>query len=356
MSDKDHRLICATSIVLVALLGISSGPTQAQVTSVDVNNGSLWTTGTGVGANSSVTYGFDYSTLGVPQAPGSSNTLAMILRANVNSGAAAVQGITVSPNGVSLTGDYTVRALIWANSYGGWTNGATISGSTGSSQMVGIGVGYTGGTLWRAGSTGTAAGGGSGIWFVASGDGGFGGSSNTIRDYSAFTGSGSLLANFVTNTTAYFANASGTIPQDNNNPYYQTAFPGAIVNTINGGTWASVQSQTLLTGTITNGVAGMAWREFKIERIGSTVTWTIDSTPIATLSGTALNGVSPDGGTSITYFDPTSSVANVDKVFGLVANYRVEVVPEPSSVALGIVGVAGLGGFSLRRRRRFVRG
>ena len=202
----------------------------------------------------------------------------------------------------------------------------------------------------------SAPGGGTGIWFAASGDGGFGGSSNTIRDYSAFTGSGQTLANFVTNTAAYYANASGTIPQDNNNPYYQTAFPGAIVNTIYGGTWASVQGQTLLTGTITNGIAGMAWREFKIERTGSSVTWTIDSTPIVTLSGTALNGVSPDGGTSITYFDPTTSVANVDKVFGLVANYQVQAVPEPSSVVMGIVGVTGLGGMALRRRRRLGRG
>lgn len=315
-------------------------------TTYDVNNASAWTTGTGAGANSSVTYGFDYSTLGIPQAPGTSTTTAMILRSNTNSGAAAVQGITVSPNGVSLTGDYVVKALVWANSYGGWTTGTASSSSTGASQMIGLGVGYTGGTLWRAGAT---TGGGSGIWFAAAGDGGFG-NTTTIRDYSAFTGSGAVLANFVTNTSVYYANASGINPWENFNPYYQTAFPGPIVNTINGGTWASAQSQTVLTGTITNGIAGMAWREFTIARTGSAVTWSIGGTPIVTLSGTALNGVSPDGGVSLTYFDPTSSVAAVDRVFGLVA--RFEVVPEPTTVALLASAAAGAMPLLRRLRRR----
>ena len=339
------------TVAVLAFVTSVAGVAHAVPTTYDVTNSAIWTTGTGAGANSSVTYGFDYSTLGIPQAPGSSNTQSMILRANVNSGAAAVQGITVSPTGVSLTGDYVIRALVWANSYGGWTTGAAVSGSTGSSQMLGLGVGYTGGTQWRGGSGATGApGGGTGIWFAAAGDGGFGGTSNTIRDYSAFTGSGQTLANFVTNTAAYYASASGTLPQDNNNPYYQTAFPGPIVNTVNGGTWASVQGQTLLTGTITNGIAGMAWREFKIERTGSAVTWSIGSTPIVTLSGTALNGVSPDGATSITYFDPTSSVATVDKVFGLVANYSIEAVPEPTS--LGLLAAVAAGAMPLVQRWR----
>lgn len=316
----------------------------------DVNNPSAWTTGTGAGANSSVTYGFDYSTVGIPQAPGSSNTLAMALRSNTNSGAAAVQGITVSPNGLTLTGDYIIRAKIWANTVGGWTTGAALSSGTGTSQMIGLGVGYSGGTLWRGGSSGTAPGGGSGVWFAASGDGGFSGASNTIRDYSAFTGSGALLANFVTSTSAYFASGSGTAPQDNNNAYYQAAFPGPLVNSINSGTWATLQNQTLLSGTITNGIAGLAWRDFTIERTGSTVVWSIDTTPIATLSGTSL---ALDGATSLTYFDPTSGVANPSSlVFGLVSEYVVESVPEPTTIGLLAAAAAGAMPLLSWRRRR----
>jgi len=341
MASSFRRLtlaVATSSLVCVA---------HAAPVTYDVTNAAAWTTGTGAGVNSSVTYGFDYSTLGIPQAPGSSTTTALVMRSNTNSGAAAVQGITVSPNGLSLTGDYIVRATIWANTIGGWTSAANLSTGVGTSQMVGLGVGYTGGTLWRGGAS---VGGGSGVWFVASGDGGFGSTSTTIRDYSAFTGSGASVGNFVTSTSAYYASVSGTAfgAQDNNNPYYQTAFPGPLVNSINSGSWASAQSQTLLTGTITNGVAGMAWREFKIERTGTTVTWSIDTTPIARLSGTAL---ALDGATSLTYFDPTSSVAGTPSlVFGLVSNYVVEAVPEPTS--LGLLAAAAAGAMPLLRRLR----
>ena len=332
------------AVAVLAAAGIA-GPSHAAPTSFDVNDSAAWTTGTGSGANSSVTFGFDYSSLGIPQAPGSSTTTALVMRSNTNSGAAAVQGITVSPNGVSLTGDYIVKATIWANSYGGWTTGAAISSGAGTSQMVGLGVGYTGGTLWRGGAS---TGGGSGVWFAAAGDGGFGATSTTIRDYSAFTGSGASVGNFVTSTSAYFASASGTGAQDNNNPYYQNAFPGSLVNSINSGSWASAQSQTLLSGTVTNGIAGMAWREFTIARTGTTVTWSIDTTPIATL-GTS---VPLDGATSITYFDPTSSVAGSPNLaFGLVSSYSVELVPEPTTLGLVAAIAAGMMPFVRRWRR-----
>jgi len=307
----------------------------------DVNNSSAWTTGSGAGANSSVTYGFDYSTLGIPQAPGSSTTTGIVMRSNTNSGAAAAQGITISPNGLTLSGDYVVRALMWGNSIGGWTTAGAVSGGAGSSQMMGIGVGYSGGTNWRGGA---AVGGGSGVWFASASEGGFGPTSATIRDYSAFIGTGSNAANFITSTSAYFAGS-----QDNFNPYYSAAFPGQIVNTINGGTWASIQNQTVLTGTITEGISGMAWREYAIARTGSTVVWSISGTPIATLSGSSL---SLDGGGSITYFDPTSSVATSPYVLGVVASYIVE-VPEPSAVILTAAG--GLGTGLIWRRRKKMR-
>jgi hypothetical protein len=322
---------------------------SAATVTYDVNNPTAWTTGTGAGANSSVTFGFDYSTLGIPQAPGSSTTTALVMRSNTNNGVGAVQGITVSPNGVSLTGDYVIRATIWANTFGGWTTGANLSTGVGTSQMVGLGVGYTGGTLWRGGAS---VGGGSGVWFAASGDGGFGATSTTIRDYSAFTGSGASVGNFVTSTSAYYASVSGTAfgAQDNNNPYYQAAFPGPLVNSINSGSWASLQSQTLLTGTITNGIAGMAWRDFKIERTGTTVTWSIDTTPIARLSGTSL---ALDGATSLTYFDPTSGVAGSPSlVFGLVSKYSVEAVPEPTTIGLLAAAAAGAMPLVSWRRRK----
>jgi hypothetical protein len=91
----------------------------------------------------------------------------------------------------------------------------------------------------------------------------------------------------------------------------------------------------------------MAWHEYTIARTGTTVTWSIDTTPIATL-GTS---VPLDGATSITYFDPTSSVAgSPNLVFGLVSSYSVELVPEPTT--LGLLAAVAVGIMPLVRRRR----
>ena len=46
------------AVAVLAAAGIA-GPAHAVPTSFDVNDSSAWTTGTGSGANSSVTFGFD---------------------------------------------------------------------------------------------------------------------------------------------------------------------------------------------------------------------------------------------------------------------------------------------------------
>lgn len=86
----------------------------------------------------------------------------------------------------------------------------------------------------------------------------------------------------------------------------------------------------------------MAWRQVEITRIGDQLTWSIDGLPIASLTGTA-NGVPLDGNISVGYFDSFTSVSdNAALSFGLVDNVRVEVIPEPSTVVLGVMGLAGL--------------
>lgn len=77
------------------------------------------------------------------------------------------------------------------------------------------------------------------------------------------------------------------------------------------------------------------------------MTWSIDGLPIARLTGTD-NGVSLEGNLSIGYMDPFASVSdNAALSFGLVDNLRVEVIPEPSTWALGVLGFAWM----LARRR-----
>ena len=313
-----NRLVVMTAMFSLACSNkCSAGNTYA----VDVNNAAAWSIGSGAGADSSVFFGFDYSSLGIPQAPGSLTTTAALMWSNTDSAAAAPQGITISPTGLSLTGDFIIRARIWLNSqaFNGTPPGVNCT------QMFGFGVGYTGGTLWRTATTG----GGSGVWFASSNDGDVGHLNTYISDYAAFIGSGELSNSLVIENEAYYAaTSSGSLwpVRDNLHPYYQGKFP--------------------------NGTPRMAWREYKIERTGTTITWSIGGTPIASLSGADLT---LDGATSVTYFDPFISIADpITSTFALVSSYEVELVPEPSTYAMALAGIA-CGGYSLSRRRKLAR-
>jgi hypothetical protein len=243
---------------------------------------------------------------------------------------------------VNLTGDYRIEATVWLNSFGPWPGANAVSTGAGTSQMFGLGSGYSSGTNWRAGAT---TGGGTGTWFASSIEGGFG-TSTTIRDYSAFTGSGAVAANFVTAASAY---AAGN--QDNFTPYYQSISAGLNVDQINEGKLKAAQDPDgagFQSGTSTAGTPVFQWRKYIIERVGDTITWSIDSTRIATLTSTTSAPLTLNGGTQLTYFDPTTTAAaKPDLVFALVADYKISAVPEPGSLAVIAAAACGL----LRRSR-----
>lgn len=336
--------------VLAIALAVAPASVYAGTTSYDVNNPLLWSHTEG--ANSEAVFNFDYSNYGIPLPAGATQARAMRLRANINSAAAAVQGVTVSPTGVALTGDYTITSHVWLNTFGVFS--ATGTNGSGTTQFFGVGSGYTSGVNYRAGAT---TGGGSGTWFAVDSEGGFSATSTTIRDYSAFTGSGAVAANFVTTASAYAASSVDTTnnPQDNANTYYKNLFPSRDVTTINNGDLATKQNAiataagagTPQSGTGVDGGPLFAWREYKIQRTGNTVTFSLDNNLIATLTNSPA-----DGGTSITYFDATSGVSGIpDLNFALVSDYTIttpNVVPEPA--ALSLVGVGALA--LVRRRRR----
>ena len=334
---------------LAAAVAVAALPAITSAAVYNVNDSAAWTVEKG--ANSDAIFNYDYSADGIPLAPGATEARAMRLQANTNSGAAVVQGVTVKPNGVDLTGQtyYRIEATAWLNSYGGWSNANTVSSSSGTSQMFGMGVGCPGGVNYRGGTTAAPVGGGSGTWFAASIEGGFGGTSTLIRDYNAFTGSGAVAANFITNPDVY--PAAGPTDQDNFDPYYTAQFPAIPVNSINGGTWAAVQGQTSTgDGVITAGVPGFAWRKFVIERDGDTITWSLDGLVIATLTSTDAAPLALEDGAQLTFFDPTSGVAaSPNLVFALVSDYTVT-VPEPAGLS-----VLGLGALGLLARRRATR-
>src|SRR5688572_22171934 len=75
---------------------------------------------------SAATFGFDYSSVGIPAAPNSGGTtLGLKLEANVPGGDAIFQGISASPTGGVFNGDFQLRFDLWQNFPGNYPGGGT---------------------------------------------------------------------------------------------------------------------------------------------------------------------------------------------------------------------------------------
>lgn len=253
---------------------------------------------------------FDYSTVGIPAAPSGPGTRGMKLQANLVNG--IFSGMSASPIGLNLTGDYIVTFDWWAN-----FNGPFPGGGSGSTNLSTFGIG-TSGTIpqWPGGVQDS-------VWFGATGDGG---SAADWRAYSTAAPTsypdGSPVYPFTTrnNTNAYFASL-GNMPA----PAAQLAlFP----------------QQTGLTAV---GTAGMTWHQVTITKAGNIVTWHVGSLLMATID---LNTVTLGGGNiffghSDINAGSSTDPFDVDLLFTLIDN--INVIPEPASLLLlalgGLVGI-----------------
>jgi PEP-CTERM motif len=131
--------------------------------------------------------------------------------------------------------------------------------------------------------------------------------------------------------------------RNNTDPYYA----------VFGGVTAPAQQQALYgsqSGTTATGTLGMAWHDMLIEKSGDNVSWYVDNLRIATvpIAGATL------GGENIFFgmFDINATSSSDPNDFlnaAIFDNIRVDLVPEPSSVALCGLAMAGL---VARRRRR----
>ncbi|HEY9171699.1 MAG TPA: hypothetical protein VI136_05385, partial [Verrucomicrobiae bacterium] len=91
-------------------------------------SGSAWTAKLSH-ADAFANFAFDYSTIGIPSAPHSSGgtTIGMSFLANQSAG--VQQGISASPNGLSLAGNFKLEFDMWLN-----YNGPLGAGGSGSTQ------------------------------------------------------------------------------------------------------------------------------------------------------------------------------------------------------------------------------
>ena len=307
--------------ILIGLAG--SGTAQSQVlftSSLDSTTG--WTTVQEAVPSSLATFGYDYSTIGIPASPnGGGSTRGLRLAANSNT---TVQVITAATT-ATFSGNYRVTFDFWGNSVGPFP-----VGGTGATEYLGGGVGFSG-ISPRAGA--------------------------------------SLLMTIEAGSSIDYRLDKAAAPQtvsaggpynpaiasrDNSDPYFSSAFIGQSPPSAQTTLFPATQ-----TGTIANGGIGFKWYSMQIDvdSILGTATFSVLNpassvlTNIGTLNQTGT-AVPVTGSGSLTLLDSfATSVSNAsltdDLVFAVFDNYRVVQIPEPSSI-----GLLGLAGLLAKRRRR----
>ena len=273
-------------------------------------------------ADAFANFAYDYGAIGIPSAPHSTGGTTIGMNFLANQSAGVQQGISASPNGQSFAGDFQLRFDMWLN-----YNGPLAGGGNGTTQVGSFGWGTSGASAQWAGSS-------SSIMFGADGDGG------STFDYRLYRNNALVSPSVIPGT---YAAGNTTSPDSRNNTdiYYTSKFGGAS---------APANQLTLYpaqTGVTDPGTLGFAWRDVIIQRIGSTVTWSVDGFLIATAStiGATLSGDNIFFG--LFDINNTSSTEVDDFLITAIYDNVVVSVPEPTSLML-----VGIGGLVLLARRR----
>ena len=321
---KWNQLVTALgAVALVASLAPVAGAALYSE-NFEIDPTASWTVNGGP-SDEAADFFFDYSTVGIPAAPSGAGTRGLKMQANQSSG--IFSGFSASPTGQNFApaGDYIMTFDWWAN-----FNGPFPAGGSGSTQLSTFGVG-TSGTVaqWPGGAHDS-------VWFGGTGDGG---SSFDWRAYSA------AAPGLYTPGSGVYAAGTGTSPDARNNthPYY-AGF---------GGNTAPAAQELLFPqqdGATNVGSAGMEWHQVEIKKTGTTLTWKVGGTLIATID---LTTVTLGGGNIFLGHSDINSTSSTDPndgalLFSLYDN--VQVIPEPSSMAP--FALAGLGLAVAARRRR----
>ena len=262
----------------------------------------LFTSGLEDGANwtvvadddTEIDFGFDYSSMGIPPAPGAEDTIGLRMAANIlDPGAAA--GISASPNGVTASGQYRVKFDFWIN--------YTAPGTT---EFAGTFVGFD--------PTHNNPRNGAGLLADSDGDSG--------SDYRLYEGVDESTVNQV-----------GAFNNDE--------FAGQL----SGGSTPALQLDASVFNppnddlTAPDGALGFAWHTMTVDvdSAAGSASFAIDGVDI----GVVTTDLNLEGRVALTYMDLFSSVAGDSRfAFGLFDNFEINVVPEPTSLTLA--SLAGL--------------
>lgn len=288
------------------------------------------------GNTGSVGFAYNYSALGIPQAPnsiGDTGTTGMWVQSDqLAASTDAVGDISVVTKNITLPAKYQVSVEVWGN-YVGDSTGIPGTGGSNSSTGATIGV-QTKGTSYDSAITNAAQ---QGVLLDA------------IRDATSSGGTYRVYINGSNEgnpppTGMYTAGNDATASQFNtadDGNYYASFMPSVTAPTVQSSA-ASTQ-----TGSTVPGEFGFAWHNETVTQDGTNVTWAIDGHTIATVS----DGSFTSGGSGVVLGDQDSNANtgpatyNADIFDDLVIT---DLTPEPASLSL--LSLAGLG--LIRRRRQ----
>ncbi len=324
MTLSRHFLTCGVALALLWSLNATSASAALFWDQMDASSAAGW--GSNVtSADTKATFGYDYSAVGIPEAPnsmgGDTATSGVKLEANI-AAPASVERMLLYPVGGSFSGSYRL-------SYDAWLNydleELLLGEASGTTEFLGGGVGYNG----------TSNDFNSGTQIIADGDGGSGSDYRVLKN-------GFLIANT--------AMAAGTATgRNNSDPYYTAFLPGQAPPAAQGQPAALVGPP---------GTAGFQWLTWHLGVQGDTVRISVEKPNGDELKVAVLNcgdtsdgstGCTTSGNISIGYADLFSGVSPAASLtYGIVDNVHVESIPEPASLVLLVLSAVGL----LAGRRR----
>lgn len=273
-------------------------------------------------------FGFDYSSVGIPSAPNSTagSTIGMKLQANLFSN--VFGGFSVSPIGLSIQEDFSLRFDYWGNAQGSP-----------------IGSGTTNLSYYGFGTTGVFAnspGASDGVWFANTIDGDSG------ADYRIYDHDQRQFSYQVPGSSAYDPSIDGfaTFPLDRFGNPTRNAQDSAFLQSSFGGVTPPAAMQSLfpaasLSTPSIEGALGWEWHEMEIRKEDDIATLFVDGLQILSLD---TQNLPPLPGSNILFGhsdvnfsssnDPNSSLL----LFTLIDNVSVTIVPEAGSLSLLLIG------------------